>query len=282
MAIHASRLSVWEIAHRWHSIDPDTSASAAQIPLRVKDTLRMLVSEVYLERLLSTLLRENEGVGDREMLKGFRIEDYGEKFVVCIEEGVIDVGFLKFLTIEHWEYEIWCKERGSQMPDWWVDPFREVSEAASIREESEAGPVGVQGKISNRTAGELEKLERASVEGAAKQVDTSGPEPSGLPETQASTQQEKQQQQAALWRYKRLYELKRDFADYLDEGNYPEKLFNKAALQFYERLPEKDQRVIAPLRLEGKHKENALRTLRQTAKEHRDNADVPWRKGLKT
>jgi hypothetical protein len=61
MAIHADRLSVWEIAHRWHRIDPDTSASAAQIPLHVKDTLRMLVGEVYLERLLSTLWKEKEG-----------------------------------------------------------------------------------------------------------------------------------------------------------------------------------------------------------------------------
>lgn len=39
MAISIDRLSLWEIAHRWHDADPSHSKTIADIPLDVKDTL---------------------------------------------------------------------------------------------------------------------------------------------------------------------------------------------------------------------------------------------------
>jgi len=60
MPISIDRLSLWEIAHRWHNADPSHSKTIADIPLEVKDTLRNLAAEVYYEQLYSTLPLERE------------------------------------------------------------------------------------------------------------------------------------------------------------------------------------------------------------------------------
>ena len=54
------RLTLWEVAHRWHNFDPTHSQTIEDIPLQVKDTLRNLASEIFDERLYSNLLLKRE------------------------------------------------------------------------------------------------------------------------------------------------------------------------------------------------------------------------------
>ena len=112
MPLNLDRLSLWEIGHRWHDVDPQKSRHPDDIPLAVKDTLRWLAGEIYAERLYSDLYLEREEHATESTL--FRkkkikmaISDYHKEFTDCINNGEIDPAFLKAVRVPIWEMEYW-------------------------------------------------------------------------------------------------------------------------------------------------------------------------------
>lgn len=133
MAISIARLSIWEIAHRWHNADTSHSKTIADIPLEVKDTLRNLTAEVYYENLYSTLPLEREaenGINKPFFTRNYPyfwkktwyfvpVSHYTTEFK-AVMKNEIDPVFLQSVMIPHWELEYWCKEYQVPFPEFWV------------------------------------------------------------------------------------------------------------------------------------------------------------------
>jgi hypothetical protein len=131
MPISIDRLSLWEIAHRWHDVDPSHSKTVADIPLDVKDTLRNLAAEIYYERLYSTLLLERETTHLEAVFRRRwpyfwkkthykkSVSDFEQEFKATINNTIVPE-FLQSIMIPHWELKYWCKEYDIPFPDFWV------------------------------------------------------------------------------------------------------------------------------------------------------------------
>ena len=131
MPISIDRLSLWEIAHRWHNTDPSHSKTIADIPLDVKDTLRNLAAEVYYEHLYSTLLLGREAKNQKSIFKRnypffwkktwyLAYVSHFEKEFKAVMNNNIAPDFLQSVMIPHWELEYWCKEYQVPFPEFWV------------------------------------------------------------------------------------------------------------------------------------------------------------------
>jgi hypothetical protein len=135
MALNLDKLSLWELAHRWHGYDPHKSDDAREIPLEVKDTLRNLAKEIADESLYSTLLLSREMESQHPMERGMglllrspwwrkprrtAVEDYAQEWEQCIRHNIIDRAFLEAVEIPYWELEYWCRENHVPMPGFWV------------------------------------------------------------------------------------------------------------------------------------------------------------------
>jgi hypothetical protein len=131
MTISFDRLSLWEIAHRWHNADPFHSKTIADIPLDVKDTLRNLAAEVYYERLYSSLLLKYEANTHKPVFKRnwpffwkktwlhLPVSHYEKEFKAAINNK-FDPSFLQSVMISFWELEYWCNEFQIPFPDFWI------------------------------------------------------------------------------------------------------------------------------------------------------------------
>lgn len=71
MALNVDTLSLWEIAFRWNELDPHRFDHIEEIPLAVKDTIRLLAAEVRYEHLYSTLRLGREGIREIQPTWGF-------------------------------------------------------------------------------------------------------------------------------------------------------------------------------------------------------------------
>jgi hypothetical protein len=132
MTISIERLSIWEIAHRWHNADPSLSKTIEDIPLEVKDTLRNLAAEVFDERLYSTWLIQREAVTHKpsfirswpqfwrkKPIINIPVSYFADEFYEVMNNR-LKPDFLKKIRIPIWEMEIWCKEYQIPFPDFWV------------------------------------------------------------------------------------------------------------------------------------------------------------------
>jgi hypothetical protein len=126
MALNLDKLSLWELAHRWHGYDPHGLGDPRKVPLEVKDTLRILAKEIADESLYSTwrLDREAELIPIKSAWwrkpPRLAVADYREEWDQCIRHNVIDRAFLESVEIPIWELEYWCKENQVPMPEFWV------------------------------------------------------------------------------------------------------------------------------------------------------------------
>ncbi len=209
MTISSDRLSVWEIAHRWHDVDPHCYESLADIPLEVKDTLRNLAAEIYYERLYSDLWLDRETNNHKDELKAFRkkgikkaISDYQTEFNNCIELNDFSPSTFKAIMIPIWELEYWCKEYNIPFPGFWAKSLWQGGERLPF---PGSQPVSTEGK------------------------------------EDCSNSVSEQHRMAALARHEPMYDLKRKCVIF--HLAHPELTNAEAARRFYKSLPDEEKKL---------------------------------------
>lgn len=260
MTISIDRLSLWEIAHRWHNADPSYSISIADIPLEVKDTLRNLASEVYYERLYSTLLLERESKNEEpEFTRQWpyfwkktwfknSVGHYSKEFKETMNNR-IDPVFLQSVMVPFWELEFWCKEFKVPFPSFWL---RSITHRGSI----------------------------ASFPGAIafKQEESDEPEPENdissehKTESNKNTKSEKNRK-AALAKHEATYKLKRRCIDFFIAHYSDGKFSNdEVARRFYCTLSDDEQKILIP--------SNGPKTLSTAISEYKRGLEREWLSGI--
>jgi len=253
MSISIDRLSLWEIAHRWHNSDPSHSITIADIPLEVKDTLRNLAAEVYYERLYSTLLVEHEAKHHKPVFKRnwpyflkktwlVAPVSYCHKELKAVMNNEIDPVFLQSILIPFCELEYWCKEFQVPFPAFWL---RSISHGGSIA----AFP------------GAIEFSEAESDE-----PDEPESENNATPKKKTKSENH---QFAAQQRHAPVNQLKRECVIY----SLTQKGSNiQIAKRFYESLPDDRKKILSA--------GNAIRTLTQAISAYKKGADFDWLKNM--
>lgn len=253
MALNLDTLSLWEIAFRWHDLDPHRFARIEDIPLPVKDTIRLLAAEVHYEHLYSKLRLEREGIRItrpgwmfwKPELKLY-VSDFSSEFRDCIHKNVIDPDFLKSVYIQFWELEYWCRERQIPVPSFWIRSQVFGGDKVPIGDRIYTLP---------------------PVEREGKEI--ADPVPEDDPEESPSGSNS-QQQAAALARHEPVNELKRECVIYwLSHQNLS---YADAARRFYAGLsPDKQRRL---------SKDNAETTFAKALSEYKNrnkkNSLPPW------
>lgn len=242
MAISIDRLSIWEIAHRWHNVDPSHSKTVADIPLEVKDTLRNLAAEVYYEHLYSDLSLEREAKLMKPVFKrnwplfwkktwyGVPASHYAQEFHDVMNNR-IDPDFLQSITVPHWELEYWCKEYQIPFPDFWVRSLVMGGTKAPFP-----------GAVEFMHDDENEELESRPNNNIASD----------------DTLKSEDHQRAAYQRHEPVNQLKRECVEYaIKHQNYSNR---ENARRFYKSLPV-ERRILSP--------DNATRTLSQAISDYK-------------
>lgn len=247
MGVIADKLSLWEIAHRWHDVDPDHELAPSAMPLAVKDSVRRLAAEIHAEQLYSTLLLEREKRtwehlgGSHKSLHKPAVSDFQAEFQACIENNVLDRGFLKSIMIPIWELEYWCDEYGVPFPAFW-ERSATPGLSSGAKPESNGG------------------IDADGVNGSAQNRDAIGLEPVS-----------EQHQQAAHARHEPVYALKREFVQFCLQ--HPGNSDRQLAERFYRDLSPEKQKSLAP--------SNAVVTLTRAMSAYRTGKDQRWLRGFK-
>ncbi|MCX7101360.1 MAG: hypothetical protein NTX38_07670 [Methylobacter sp.] len=253
MAISIDRLSLWEIAHRWHDADPSHSKTIADIPLDVKDTLRNLAADVYHEHLYSTLPLEREAKIHKPISKRnwpffwrktwffVPASHYEEEFKAVMNNN-INPTFLQSIMIPHWELEYWCKEYHVPFPEFWVCSIIMGGKKAPF-------PGAIEFFI-QEDCGETD------------------PEPENGSPSDKKPKSENHRR-AAQQRHEPVNQLKRECVLFFltQKGSN-----TKIAERFYDSLPADQKKLLSA--------ENAIRTLSQAIAEYKQGVDKDWLKGI--
>lgn len=251
MALNLDTLTLWEIAFRWHNLDPYQYPNNENIPLHVKDTIRLLAAEVYYERLYSKLLIERESkdayyrrkwIFFKEKYKS-SVQDFADEFLACVRDNILDQTFLKSIYIPFWELEYWCNEYHVPFPAFWVKPFILGGNEIPIGDELV------------KVCAEEGKLEQNG------DFQTPAAETTGIEKTSEALSQ---QQEAAYARHKPMHDLKRDcILFWLAHQKFSN---NEAARRFYESLPVTSNKVLS--------ESNAARTLAQAISDYKNRGKL--------
>ncbi len=114
------RLSIWEIGHRWHGVDPEQT-DPKLLPLPVRDALRSLTRAIHYDDVhaLNDQGIENHTVHNRSTNQGYSPERIHDKLAECYEGGVFDKQFLEAVFIEKEDIGKWCQQNKIALPDFW-------------------------------------------------------------------------------------------------------------------------------------------------------------------
>jgi hypothetical protein len=143
MAIYIplSLLSVWEIAHRWHDVDPDEQQSE-NLPRAVRERARQLLHALTYG--LHAYDVHGDPLADEEIwFTGVRKSKFGKALERHLHQGNYDREFLRSVFILRKEFERWCWRVDEQLPEFWF-PYevdRSKSDSASTATESAAQAV---------------------------------------------------------------------------------------------------------------------------------------------
>jgi hypothetical protein len=122
--IVSDHLSLWEVAHRWHGVDPNKT-DASDLPLAVQDALRYLCGAVLsgdVALYISGAIDASDGNGNyfRE-IRYFEVEELPPALQSCAFARKYDKPVLDdYLISRHnlFERSIW---KQGQFPDFWED-----------------------------------------------------------------------------------------------------------------------------------------------------------------
>ncbi|MDP2242175.1 MAG: hypothetical protein Q8K18_18715 [Burkholderiales bacterium] len=119
MAIHIplSILSVWEISHRWHDIDP-VESDPQKLPRPVRERIRQLL-QALTYGLLPYDVHGEEIFVDELWFTGIRKNKFGRTLDRHLHQGIYDKKFLSTVFILRDEFEKWCWRVNEPLPAFW-------------------------------------------------------------------------------------------------------------------------------------------------------------------
>lgn len=119
MTIHIplSILSVWEIVHRWHNVDPDESDSE-KLPRPIRERIRQLL-QALTYGLLPYDVDGEEIFVDEFWITGIRKNKFGRTLDRNLHQGIYDKKFLTSVFIRQDELEKWCWRVNEVLPAFW-------------------------------------------------------------------------------------------------------------------------------------------------------------------
>ncbi|WP_273427150.1 hypothetical protein [Marinobacter sp.] len=153
MLMDFDHLSIWEIAHRWYNVDPNTSDPAA-LPLPVQDLLRVITNmqirhflpiltkagvelksernfpsfEEYLSDIEKPENLENESLWYTEIKEEYferqeqwcrRHDDAAEGLEQCFKYRIFDKDKLEGIHLDRGIISEFCKEKDLELPSFW-------------------------------------------------------------------------------------------------------------------------------------------------------------------
>ncbi|SDA16518.1 hypothetical protein SAMN05216315_1088 [Nitrosospira sp. Nsp18] len=115
-----SRYSIWELGHRWHNLDPE-STDSKKLPLVVQDTLRSLAGAYHYDDLMIVNSKgvENKGAYHEPTQHRYKHEEIEEGLADCNQRKIFDKPLLESVYIEQQPLGKWCLEKGIALPDFW-------------------------------------------------------------------------------------------------------------------------------------------------------------------
>jgi len=118
MPILNDELTLWEIAFRWNNLNPDNFKYKFNLPLEVKDSLRLMVNDILNANLASSLIMHKWHEGSNSS-KEFFIRSHINDIYACIGNVYFDKKFFKFVTIRRFNFMEWCKSLNAPLPEFW-------------------------------------------------------------------------------------------------------------------------------------------------------------------
>ncbi len=118
MLVHVKTLSLWEIAHYWHNCDPRTS-STHQIPLKVRDTLLVLIKtpnkkiSVFVEKRRAYLLKL------LRYIQEICTDSFLQNLQNSIDKKVFDKRLFGSMFLTRNALARWCIENNEPLPNFW-------------------------------------------------------------------------------------------------------------------------------------------------------------------
>ena len=117
------RLSIWELAHRWHGAIPSSSDDSS-VTREIRDTLLALVDGVLYHGINVYLFttRGSMSLGDRRLLDRCEVpsEIAAEDFKEIVETGVLDRKVLQNYSLMLEDVFEWCVHEGFEPPDFCI------------------------------------------------------------------------------------------------------------------------------------------------------------------
>lgn len=244
MLVHVKTLSLWEVAHYWHNLDPRKSMTH-QLPLKVRDT--MLVLTTWCGKKVSYRVeREKEYL--YEALKKtprFTARHYRHSFQKAIDSKVFGKRFFSNMFISRSQLARQCLAHNEPLPEFWFP-------------DNEKYPYDTTSDLSDET----------SVDGRYKLIliydDTAMDSNEAENEQPISVTVGSNAIKAAHASHAATNAIKERFIQFFDdEGkNYPSK--NAAAAQFYDMLDDIKEKTLFV------HREAAIRTLLDALRSHKN------------
>lgn len=114
------RYSLWELGHRWHNLDPE-STDPKKLPRAVQDTLRSLAGAYHYDDLMIVNSKgvENEGAYHEPTQHRYSHEEIEEGLGDCNQRKIFDKPLLESVYIERQPLGKWCLEKGITLPGFW-------------------------------------------------------------------------------------------------------------------------------------------------------------------
>ena len=139
MANTLKRLSIWEIAHRWHGEDPEQT-DQKRLPLVVRDTIRSLTRGIHYEglRVVNNRGVENHSAFHPQSEKNYTAEEIQNKLSESYEKSFFDRGFLEAVCLEREDLGKWCQEKGIALPVFWFSDQKSWADVSEGTPESVA------------------------------------------------------------------------------------------------------------------------------------------------
>lgn len=140
MLVHLKTLSLWEVAHYWHNIDPRESTSH-RLPLEVRDTL--LVLSMWCGKKLAYRV-EHESTLRMEILKElprYTARHYRHTIKKAIDSKVFGKRFFSNMHVSRSQLARLCVSNNEPLPKFWFPDNDKYPYAATgdISEETTVG-----------------------------------------------------------------------------------------------------------------------------------------------
>lgn len=115
-------LTLWEIAFRWNGLDPDNLKYRFYLPLKVKDSFRLIAEAILEAQLESSLSMDKWNPNhdsDQDLGPEFYIRYHLNDIHKCIANKHFNQKFLKFVWVDRYAFMLWCKSLNIPLPEFW-------------------------------------------------------------------------------------------------------------------------------------------------------------------